>query len=733
MRRLYNPWPETASATDTPGEPAYGGRGMGKPVKVLVVGDAHADALKVASDLDRGGYQPAVFLASTEAEIERIAPTCELVLAWAGATVVPPFRLLVLAAQRGDFPPVVVLADRFSDEEIVGYVRAGACDCVRRGDHARLNAAVERERQREPRRPEARDTADAGDTYRALIEEIPALTYVAWADESGSRAYVSPQLQAMVGFSPGEWLAEPDMWVRRLHPEDRERVLREFREACASGGRFASEYRILDREGRVVWWNDAGTVLPGPDGKARFVRGFVLDVTERKLAEESVRRLRQHDQVTGLPNRAMLQNRLGPALAESVRTGRPLALLILALDRFREVKNTLGHHHGDTIVRDLAARIGDALGDPERVARLKGDEFGVLLPDADAAFARQVADRIQRTLERPFMVQKLPVEISSSIGIAVCPRHGTEAETLLRHADAALVAAQKLGGGECVVYSNACEPHDPERLALLAELRRALEANELHLAFQPKVDLKTRTLTGAEALLRWNHPRRGYVPPDDFVRLAETTALIRSLTRWVLDRAVGEARAWERAGRQIPVAVNVSARSLHDSRIVEDVEEALVTHDLRAERLVVEVTESAVMVSDAHAETVLKELADRRVVVAIDDFGMGYTSFDHLRQLPVQELKIDKSFVIGMAKEDGGGGNGRNTPFEDTAIVRSAADLAHNLGLGVVAEGVEDQWTLDLLSSFGCDQAQGYYIARPMPAAAFAGWVGGSPWRVLAT
>jgi diguanylate cyclase (GGDEF)-like protein/PAS domain S-box-containing protein len=697
---------------------------MGKPLKVVVVGDDHAAGLDIASDLQRCGFEPAVFLACNEAEVERIAPGCELVLAWAASHAITPFRLLVLAAERGDFPPVVVLGDDFSHDEIVSYVRAGARDCVRRGDDGRLQAAVERERQREPRRPGVREAAEAGDTYRALIEEIPALTYVAWADDSGSRAYVSPQLQAMVGFSPGEWLAEPDMWVRRLHPEDRERVLRQFRDACASGGRFASEYRVLDREGRVVWWCDEGRVLPGPDGKARFVRGFVLDVTERRLAEESLRRLRLIDQVTGLPNRVMLQNRLGPALAESVRTARPLALVILALDRFRDIKNTLGHHHGDTIVREVAARVGDALGDPDRVARLKGDEFAILLPDADAVFARQVGDRVQRALERPFMVQKLPVEVSASIGIATCPPHGTEAETLLRNADAALVAAQRLGGGECVVYSPDCDHHDPSQLALLAELRRAVEANELHLAYQPKVDLKTRTVTGAEALLRWDHPKRGAVSPDVFIPLAEKTGagLMRPLTRWVLDRAAGEARGWERAGRRVPVSVNVSARSLHDMRIVDDIEETLLTHDLRPDRLQVEVTETAVMSDAARAAEVITSLANRGVMVAIDDFGSGQTALAHLTRLPVHEIKIDRLFVLGMAGDSG----------EETAIVRSAADLAHNLGLGSVAEGVEDQWTLDLLASFGCDQAQGYHIARPMPAAAFAAWLGGSAWRVLA-
>jgi diguanylate cyclase (GGDEF)-like protein/PAS domain S-box-containing protein len=525
----------------------------------------------------------------------------------------------------------------------------------------------------------------------------------------------------MTGFSPGEWLAEPDMWVRRLHPEDRERVLRQFRDACATGGRFTCEYRILDRDGRIVWWRDEGRVLPDPDGKARFVRGFVLDITEQRMAEESLRRLRLYDQLTGLPNRMMLLNRLGRALVESARTSRPLALLILALDRFKDVTNTLGHHNGDLIVRELAVRLGDALGDGDRVARLRGDEFGVLLPDADGPFARQVGARILASLEKPFMVQRLPIEVGASVGIAVSPEHATEAEGLLRHADAAVQAARKLGGGASILYSPECEPHDPARLALLGELRRALEGNELQLHYQPKVDLKTRMIVGAEALLRWTHAKRGFVSPAEFIPLAEQTGLIRPLTRWVLDRATGESCAWARAGRRLPVAINVSARSLQDGRIVDDVEEALLTHDVRGDRLQIEVTESAVMSDAGRAAEVLASLTGRGVSVAIDDFGTGYSSLGLLRRLPVQELKIDKSFVIGMA------GDGA----EDTAIVRSTADLAHNLGLTVVAEGVEDQWTLDLLSSFGCDQAQGYHIARPMPSADFVAWLGSAPWRVI--
>jgi diguanylate cyclase (GGDEF)-like protein/PAS domain S-box-containing protein len=697
---------------------------MGKPLRVVVVADAHGAALKVVSDLEQAGYEPTVFLAPGEADLERLAPDSEIVIALADATSLPPLRVLALSAERGS-ASVVVLADAFSEDDVVGYMRAGARDCVKSGDLVRLEAAVERERlavRREPLAPPARLDGDGVESYRALIEEIPALTYVAWADDAGSRAYVSPQLTAMTGFSPGEWLAEPDMWVRRLHPEDRERVLRQFRDACAAGGRFACEYRILDREGRIVWWRDEGRVLPDPDGKARFVRGFVLDITEQRMAEESLRRLRLYDQLTGLPNRTMLLNRLGRALVESARTTRPLALLILALDRFKDVTATLGHHNGDLIVRDLAVRLGDALGDVDRVARLRGDEFGVLLPDADGTFARQVGERILSALEKPFMVQRLPIEVSASIGIAVAPEHATEAEGLLRRADAAVQAARSVRGGASVVlYSPECEPHDPARLALLGELRRALEGNELQLHYQPKIDLKTRTIVGAEALLRWPHVKRGLVSPAEFIPLAEQTGLIRPLTRWVLDRAAGESCVWARAGRRLPVAINVSARSLQDMRIVDDVEEALLTHDLLGDRLQIEVTESAVMKDAGRAAEVLTSLTGRGVEVSIDDFGTGYSSLGLLRRLPVQELKIDKSFVIGMAGEGS----------EDTAIVRSTADLAHNLGLTVVAEGVEDQWTLDLLSTFGCDQAQGYHIARPMPSADFVGWLGASPWRVI--
>jgi len=698
-------------------------RRMGKLLRTVAVIDAQSSATGLATDLERSGHEPSLTFAATEDDVRRLSgENCDLVVAFQPNAMLPPMRVLELAAETPDGPRVVVYSRTFTDDEIVSLVQAGAHDCVRHGDNWRLKAAIARAAAARPA-PTSAPPADAGELmnhHRALIEEIPALTYVCWADESRSVAYVSPQLLSMTGYSPHEWLAEPGMWLDCVHPEDRPEVLRRYRDACAAASRFVAEYRLMERSGRTLWWRDEGRVMPGPDGKARFVRGFVLDVTEQKEAEETLRRMRFFDQLTGLPNRALMQLRLGTALTEAREGGQPLALLILALERFRETQNTLGYHNGDTIIRDLVSRLADVIGDTERLARMRGDEFGILIPDAGADLARHLGSRVLKALDKPIMVDRLPIEVSANVGIAVSPDHGDDSETLLRRADAAVQAARHVGGGACVVYAPEHDPHDPEHLALLGELRRAVEADELTLHYQPKVDLRHRTVVGVEALLRWPHNRRGMVPPGAFIPLAERTGLMRPLTQWVLDRAARDARVWQRAGQMLPVAVNVSARSLRDRLIVDDVAQALRTNELDAERFQIEITESAVMADAKRAADTLMGLKREGVNVSIDDFGTGYSSLALLRRLPVSELKIDRSFVKGMAGQTG----------EDTAIVRSTNDLGHNLGLTVVAEGVEDEWTLDLLAAFGCDLAQGYHIARPMPPAQIPAWIDGSSWSL---
>jgi diguanylate cyclase (GGDEF)-like protein len=407
----------------------------------------------------------------------------------------------------------------------------------------------------------------------------------------------------------------------------------------------------------------------------------------------------------------MLLERLQAALADP-KGEAPLALLILALDRLREIRNTLGHQSGEVVVRELAERLAALLGEKDRVARLRGDEFAVLLPGADARLAQQVGLTMLKALEAPFVVEKLSIEVGGRVGIALAPAHGRDAEVLLRRADIAVAAAKEDYSG-CLVYSAECDPYDPLALSLLGELRRALEADQLMLHYQPKVDLRSRSVIGAEALLRWHHPKRGPIGPQQFIPLAEQGGLIRPLTRWVLKEAVGQCHAWQQQGRALPVAVNLSARNLLDPHLADEVAGLLESSHLAPGDLLLELTESAVMADPIHSAATLRRLKDQRVKLSIDDFGTGYSSLTYLRTLPVSELKIDKSFVLGI----------KGDSDEDTVIVRSTTDLGHNLGLSVVAEGVESNRTLELLTSFGCDAAQGFFIARPMSGQALSQWL----------
>jgi diguanylate cyclase (GGDEF)-like protein/PAS domain S-box-containing protein len=695
---------------------------MGTPLRVLIVDDMEQDALLIVEELRRGGYEPDF------ARVENPAALLDALGHGAWDIVVTDHSLSSISAhgvleilrQRRMDVPVIVVSGKVGEDELVALMKAGAQDCLVKGSLGRLGAAVDREMReaagRRAQQDAQRRKQEAEEQYYKLIEEIPALTFVCWADELGSPVYVSPQLKAMTGYSPAEWLAEPRSWASRIHPDDRERVLAEYRQAWLTHKPFVSEYRILDREGRVLWWRAEGRVITDDGGRPQFIRGFIVDVTERRRAEETIRLMTYHDAVTGLPNRALLQKRLEQALLDAKRESRPVALVIMAVERFQEITTTLGHPNADYVIREIARRLGEVLGEAERVARLRGGEFAFLVPGAHTHLARQLATKAQKTLTQPVVVEKLPIDIETSVGIAIAPDHGDSAELLLRRADLALLAARRLGS-ECVVYSHECDPHDPRRLTLLGELRQGLETGQLLLHYQPKVDLKTHSLIGAEALVRWRHPRRGMVSPEDFIPLAEESGLIRPLTRWVLNEALTQCEAWGRTGRPLAVAVNLSARDLQDPQLVDQVVWMLDSKGVSSDLLQLELTETAVMADPARAAETLRAIKASGVGVSIDDFGTGFSSLAHLRHLPVSELKIDKSFVMGMCRAEG-----------DTAIVRSTNELGHNLGLLVVAEGVEDQETLDLLGSFGCDAAQGYFIGRPMTAGDLTVWMAESPW-----
>jgi diguanylate cyclase (GGDEF)-like protein/PAS domain S-box-containing protein len=690
---------------------------MDTPLRLLIVGESEAKAEALRDELRHSGYAPSAERVSDEAGLRRALAGSppDVVLSDEGLSLLPPLRVLSLLDEHEWDGPFIVLASAVDESRVVAALHAGAGDYLTWSRLGRLGAAVGRElraAQGRRRREDAERTRrEADERYRALIEEIPALTYISWADPFGSPVYVSPQIKAMTGYTPAEWLADRESWVRGIHPEDRERVLAELARSREKGESFSCEYRTVTREGRVTWWRDDGRFLSDGDGRAQFLRGLVMDVTERKQADETIRRLMYYDALTGLPNRALLLERLQQELAESRTLSRPVALLLLDLDHFRQVNNTLGSENGDRVIQEVARRLLDVVGGADQVARLRGDEFALLLPGGDASLARQLAARLLKALAQPVMVHRLPVEVQASIGIAVAPDHGEEAETLLRRVDLAMQAAKRAGESP-VVYSASCDPYDPHRLVVLGELRRAIESDQLVLHYQPKVDLKDGRALGAEALVRWRHPKQGLMSPDRFIGLAEQGGLIKALTGWVLDRAVADCRAWEQQGHLLSVAVNLSARNLQDPQLADHIGQLLESRHLAPARLELELTESAVLADPRRAAETLERLDSSGVALAIDDFGTGYASLAYLRKLPVSQLKIDKSFVMAMAAS-----------AEDSMIVRSTSDLGHNLGLKVVAEGVEDKPTWDMLSEFGCDAAQGYYMARPMPSADLSAWL----------
>nr|WP_276610849.1 EAL domain-containing protein [Kineococcus siccus] len=423
-----------------------------------------------------------------------------------------------------------------------------------------------------------------------------------------------------------------------------------------------------------------------------------------------------HDALTGLPNRTRLrqvgERALRAAAVDGPGRDRAVALLLIDLDRFKEINDTLGHAYGDVVLVAVAQRLSAVVPAGATTARLSGDEFALLLPAcAGEDAALETAQRVHAALQRPVQVEGVLLSVEASVGVVVASPGQDDVGKLLQHADIAMYAAKERGSGVCL-YGPEFDVHNAERLNLLGELRRAVEEGELVLHYQPKVSLSGEPVDAVEALVRWQHPQRGLLAPDVFIPLAERTALVHPLTRHVVDAALQQCARWRAAGRVVRVAVNVSARNLCDDSLAPDVAAMLRRWGVPASCLELEMTESAILADPARARSVLQDLADLGVTLAIDDFGAGYTSLGLVKDLPVHTLKIDRSFVSAMGADGA-----------DAFIVRSLVDLGHHLGLSIVAEGVEDRCTADLLVALGCDVAQGYLYSRPLPAAQLEAWL----------
>jgi diguanylate cyclase len=464
------------------------------------------------------------------------------------------------------------------------------------------------------------------------------------------------------------------------------------------------------RTGRIVLVLDIATFLAG----LGLVIGAATVLTryERRLRDHSDlnRHLAMHDSLTGLPNRALFQERTERALRLARRSGEQVAVMLVDLNRFKDVNDTLGHHYGDILLTQVAERFSATIRTGDSVARLGGDEFAVLLCATSRERATSAAAELTNALRDPFNVKDITLDVDASIGIALAAPNA-EVETVLRHADVAMYEA-KSQHAPFAAYELTRDDNTVARLAMLGDLRRAITRHELVLHYQPKVSVTTGALHSVEALVRWIHPSRGLLAPGAFIPIAESTAVIHPLTKEILRQALTQARSWQDQGWTIPVAVNISARSLHDLEFPAQVQQQLDTIGVPAELLTLELTESAIMTDAGRALTVLEALDAMGVSLSIDDFGTGYSSMAYLRKLPVRELKIDRSFVHGLSSE-----------HSDLVLVQSAVDLGHNLGLHVVAEGVEDAATQDALLAMGCDLMQGYHIGRPVPATELDQWL----------
>lgn len=545
-----------------------------------------------------------------------------------------------------------------------------------------------------------------------LLSNIPQLLWTVDI-ESNRITYASPGTQAFCG----DELEAPIPCFFRIPGSERERVLTAWQQVI-DGNSVQLEIPVSKEEGEDRWYRMAFYPTANRRGRVLRVHCLMEDVTDLRNDRERLETLTTQDEVTGLANRTLWYDRLASALAVARRNpGASLAVMVLDINQFKMYNDTLGHEAGDELLRKIAERVQKVLRDTDTLARLGGDEFGIVLPmvqDAEKA-AERVAREVMSALSAPFSFKGRELCLSSSIGIAVYPQHGEDPHSLASHADSAMYRA-KWNSAPFLFFETEEDASATEHLQFSGQLHGALEREEFELHYQPKIDLASGRISGAEALLRWKHPQQGLVLPKRFITVAEQLGMISPITDWVLDTALAHSKQWRAAGEPVAISINVSARSFHSPGLIAGIRQALVKAGVEGSQLEVEITEDTLMSDLDHGAGILEELSRLGVSIAIDDFGTGYSSLSYLKRLPINTLKIDQSFLQDMA----------NDP-RDVAIVRSIIELGHNLNCKVVAEGVEAQGVREQLEKLGCDLVQGFHISKPLPDAGFREWLSHSP------
>jgi len=548
-----------------------------------------------------------------------------------------------------------------------------------------------------------------------ITETSPHIIYVFDILER-KNIFVNHKFTELLGYAPEQIAAMGDDFLSQLlHPEDLAHVselLNRWNEATDDDV-LSTEYRMRDIHGNWRWFLGTDTVFERtPDGRVKRIIGNAQDITEQKNYVEQLEYQANHDLLTGLPNRNWLLNAIDDIIKSGI--GR-IALMLIDLDRFKEINDALGHELGDELLKQIGPRLRATLpGSSSRIARLGGDEFAIVTHDSGDSPDSALPEAILAAIRRPFSLGEISVDVSASIGVAMYPEHGNSAATLLRCADVAMYKAKSRSAG-VIVYDASLDEQTRGRLELLSDMRAALDSGQLQLFYQPKICMPDRRVSGFEALVRWQHPRYGLLTPKRFFHLIEAGHLIHDVTLQILAQALKEWRRWKDEGLVTSIAVNISVRNLLDDRFPAQVGELLREHVVDDGVLELEITESAIIVDPERAFEALKRINEMGVRLTIDDYGTGYSSLAYLKRLPLHSLKVDLSFIQQMIRSE-----------QDAIIVESTISLAHNLGIMVVAEGVEDQPTYTALQRLGCDEAQGFFIARPMSVDEVLPWVRGT-------
>jgi diguanylate cyclase (GGDEF)-like protein/PAS domain S-box-containing protein len=528
----------------------------------------------------------------------------------------------------------------------------------------------------------------------------------------GTEMSWSAEAFRIYGYQPNSITPDFQIFTSQIHSDDRAKVIQAINDAVAGIRPYNDLHRIILPNGALRTVDERGEVRKAESGQPDTMIGTVQDVTDLRQAEQEIYRIAYFDEITGLPNRRKLRIELEQALQAAHQQHRHLVLFIIQLERLREINLTLGHENGDSLLRQIRPRLVEVLPAGSVIARFGDAQFAAILHGTSAFSAAHMAEHVVDALNRPFDIAGIAFTPGAHIGAALFPAHAADADTLIQRANVAAILAGQ-SGKDYLIYSPDRDPYKPQRLSMLGEFRHAVESGQLLLYCQPKADLRTGRIVGAESLVRWQHPQYGLVSPSSFIPLIEPTELIEPLTEWMLESAISQCFKWRQAGIDLPLAVNLSARNLHEHNLPDLLRELLETWGADTSWIDLEITESGIMADPAVGHRVLDQLHRNGFRLFIDDYGTGYSSLAYLMRLPVDFIKIDQSFVMPMLQDR-----------PAAAIVRSSIDLAHRLDMRVVAEGTATREVWDALKTVGCDQAQGYFIAAPIPADQFADWLG---------